>query len=350
MAEPWGPLAGEHLSGDEEAWMRTARGWLRPLAVLAAFAIGLGLILVGIGNGIWRLTALGGLDDPRGLVTFLFHLGTAATLVVLGATLLPIALGALGGEASFSFEQPALVFATLWLLIGAFQLLTGSAVGGEAIGGSIVLLLAGLFGLLAVSLYDPRFPGPSLSAGVLGLVAGGLLIGGVATVPESITGSSRFGAELVYRYGEAIHVSGYLLAVLAATVHPFVREDVRGRAGVLLGLGIAGLVWGIGEVVFTAWWLAEAPWTLFAEISGGASVGYAFVLAGGLATVVGGIATLGAASAGTAYAGLALASRLGPEPEAGEAEARARECPSCGAQTTTGRAECPGCGHELAAA
>lgn len=346
----WDPLDRRELDPDEEAWMDRAHGLARRLAVLAAFAIGLGLILVGIGNGIWRLTVLEGLDRPGGLITFLFHLATASTLVVLGASLLPVALHAFSGDEEASLTQPVVLFATLWLVIGAFQLVTGQAQGGQAMGGSIVLMLAGVFGLLAVGLYEPDLTGPALSSGVLGLVAGGLLIGGVATVPGSITSSSRFGAELVFRYGEALHVSGYLVAVLAATLHPFVGGHTSGRAGVLLGLSLGGLVWGLGEVVFAAWWLAGAPWSLFAGLGAGGAVGYAFVLAGGFATVVGGVAVLGASAAMAGYAGLPLATALSPQAATVEPHAetsRQRSCPSCGAEVTTGRQDCPACGHEL---
>lgn len=345
----WDLSASASLSSDEQAWMDRALATARRLGVIAAFAIGLGLILIGIGNGIWRLTALGSLDSARGLFTFLFHLATASTLVVLGASLLPAALHALSDE-ELSLAQPALLFATLWLVIGAFQLVTGNAPGDQAVGGSIVLMLAGAFGLLAIRLYDPDRTGPSLSAGVLGLVAGGLLIGGVATVPGSITGSSRFGAELVFRYGEALHVSGYLLAVLAATVYPFVRADERGRAAVLLGLAAGGLVWGLGELVFAAWWTAGAPWTLLGELGAAGTVGYAFVLVGGIATVLGGVAVLGVGAALAGYAGMPLARSLSPQTTGPSSEARQRTCPSCGTEATTGRETCPACGDEWASA
>lgn len=347
----WDLLKSAELSSDERAWMDRARRTARRLSVLAAFAVGLGLILIGIGNGIWRLTALSQIGDPGGLLAFLFHLATAATVVVLGASLLPLALHG-HSEEPVPLEKPALLFAALWIVIGGFQLVAGQAQGGEAIGGSIVLMLAGAFGLLAVHLYDPELTGPSLSAGVLGLVAGGLLIGGVATVPGSIIGSSRLGSELVFRYGEALHVSGYLVAVLAATVYPFVRSQARGRTAVLLGACAGGLVWGLGEVVFAAWWLAGTPWTLFGGLTAGGSVGYAFVLAGGLATVIGGVAVLGASAAATGYAGLPLAASLSSHDregmDASPEPARQRACPACGAQVTTGRTACPGCGHDLA--
>lgn len=319
--------------------MQRARDVSRRLGVVAAFAIGLGLILVGIGNGIWRLTALGSLDAASGVLAFLFHLATASTLVVLGASLLPVALHVMSGEEPLSLERPALLFATLWLVIGVFQLFTGGP--GQAIGGGVVLALAGLFGLVALALYAPDKTGPSLSAGVLGLVASGLLIGGVATVPGSITNASRFGAELIFRYGEAVHVSGYLIGILAATVYPFVRDDAKGRAGVGLGAALAGLVWGLGEVVFAAWWLASTPWSLFASLGAGASVGYAFVLVGGVATVLGGLAVLGGCSALAGCTATPLASTLG-------AEEASTGCPDCEAEPPAEASFCPSCGAGLA--
>ncbi|PSG97843.1 hypothetical protein BRD56_03425 [Thermoplasmatales archaeon SW_10_69_26] len=344
MAVEAGDPASVELSSDEQAWVDRSRDLARRLGAVAAFAVGLGLILVGTGNGIWRLTALGGLDDPRGVFSFLFHLATASTLVVLGASLLPLALHLFSEDEPVSLAKPATLFATLWLVIGIFQMMTGGG-SGQAIGGGVVLVLAGLFGLLALNLYRPDRTGPSLSAGVLGLVASGLLLGGVATVPGSITNASRFGAEIVFRYGEAVHVSGYLVATLAATVLPFVRGDARGRAGVALGVALGGLVWGLGEVVFAAWWLGTTPWTLFSSLGAGASVGYAFVLAGGIATVVGGLAVLGACSAWTSARATPLACAFSSD----DTPQATVTCDGCEAQAPADGTFCPACGTELTA-
>lgn len=359
----WNLAAGKRLSEEEQAWMDRALGVARRLGVVAAFAVGLGLILIGIGNGIWRLTSLAEFGSGQGLLRFLFHLATASTLVVLGASLLPVALHLVSADEEISLAQPAVLFASLWLIVGAFQLFTGGFDGGEVTGGALVLMLAGTFGLISLMLYDSRRTGPALSAGVLGLVASGLLIGGVATVPGSITNASRFGSELIFRYGEAVHVSGYLVGILAATVYPFVRGSPGGPAGVLLGASVGGLIWGLGEIVFAAWWLVSVPWAVFGSLGAGASVGYAFVLAGGLATVVGGLATLGVAAALAGHAATPLASSLpnattaGPGQD-GAPEVAGREepaetsgdsmwaCSSCGTKVRATEQTCPACGHE----
>lgn len=311
---PWDLAWGFGLDEPAKARVQRARRYGTTAVALAAFAVGLGLILVGVGNGVVRLTSLAAPGGPGSVFGFVFHLLAAAVVVMLGATLLPVGLEFRGRGEEASLEQPAFLFAVLWLVVGVATMFSGFPdPRGSIVGGGLVLALAGGFGLVAVSSYDPRRTGSSITAGVLGLVGGGLLIGGVASVPASLFGARTYGAELVFRYADPVHGSGLLVVVLAAAVYPFVAASRRGRAGVLLGVSAGGMVWGLGELLFTILWLAQGPWSGLSTLSPGAATGSGIVLAGGLVTLVGGLAALGAAIAGAAYAGLPLANLLGPD-------------------------------------
>lgn len=355
QSEPvWGLLDDLQLSSEEEKRARSGANLALRLGAIAAFAIGLGLVLIGVGNGIWRLTEIGDPQQPTPVLGFLFHIATAATLVILGATLLPSGLHLLSRDPreEASLRQSAIAFSVLWLVVGFFSLFVGTAGRPQNPGAGIVLMLAGVFGLIAISIYDPLRKGSSMMAGVLGLVGGGLLIGGAAAAPSLIAESQRFGAELVFRYAAPTQASGYLVGILAAAVYPFVRSNRSGRAAVLLVASLGGVLWGVGELAFGVTWLADTPWTLLGQLDPGGSAGYGFVVAGGFATIVGGIVGLGASLGAATYAAVPLASAI---PEAGSTRppgnvprgSRHRECPSCEAITTTSADYCPGCGEKL---
>lgn len=313
---PWDFSWGFGLDEPAREQVDRARRYGTSAVALSAFAVGVGLILIGAGNGVVRLTNLATPGGPGSVFGFVFHLLAAAVVVMLGATLLPVGLEFRGTGEEASLEQPAFLFSVLWLVIGVATMFAGMPARGSVVGGGLVLTLAGIFGLVAVSSYDPRRTGSSITAGVLGLVGGGLLIGGAASVPTSLVGARTYGAELVFRYADPVHGSGVLVAVLTAAVYPFVAASRRGRAGVLLGLALGGAVWGLGELLFTVLWLAQAPWTGMATLAPGTATGYGIVIAGGLATLLGGLAALAASIAGAAYAGLPLANLLGPETKA----------------------------------
>jgi hypothetical protein len=353
VPDRWDLSVGFDLDEEARAWTeRAGRNAARLLAV-AAFTVGVGLVLMGAGNGVIRITELGGPDGAGDVVGFVLHLAAAAVLVVLGATLLPLGLRFLGGDERASVEQPALLFSVLWLVLGFVAMLAGAPNRGGAIGGGLVLVLAGLFGVIAVSSYDPRRRGSAITAGVLGLVGGGLLVGGTASVPAPIAGGGAYGASLVFRYGSGVHGSGLLVAVLAAAVYPFVGASRRGRAGVLLAVSLGGLVWGIGELVATVSWLATAPWETLGRLGAGASAGFGLVAAGGAATLLGGLAVFAASILGVGAAGLPLATVVGPdrapgsgrEGTASTAGAADGTCPSCGATGIATPGECPACGY-----
>lgn len=332
-----GPAATEA----QRDWSASTLGFAARGASAAAFAVGLGLVLVGVGNGVVRLVRLGDLGGPAGVVELLFHLAVASTQVVFGAALLPVGLQAASPDERVSLESPALLFAILWAVVGLFALVVGTTSGANAAGAGIVLLLAGGFGSLAARTYDVRRSERGLVAGVMGLVAGGLLIGGVAAVPGELP---WLGGEVVLRYGGPVQVTGYLVAILAASVYPFVRGRRRGTAGAALIGALGGVVWGLGELVFAADWLAGGPWGPFGFLDAGAAAGYGFVFAGGLATIVGGLAGLGAAIAAAGHASVPLAAA------AGSRRGEQVRCAACSADVDPGASFCPDCGAELAAA
>lgn len=340
-SSPWRLLEGAALTEKERAFAHRSLGLATRLGAATAFAVGLGLILVGVGNGVWRLTTLGTLSGPGGALGFLFHLLTAAILVLLGATLLPLALN-LGSGDRAEMDTPVLLFSLLWAAIGFSTIFLAPISPANAVGAGIVLLLAGAFGAIATTSYNPGETGSGLLAGVLGLVAGGLLIGGVASIPASLAGTSQFGAELLFRYGDPLHASGYLVAILAAAIHPFVRASRNGRAGILMAVCLGGLLWGIGELFFTSRWLASAPWQAFPQLGAGASAAYGFVFAGGLSTILGGLAGLGAALTGIGYASVPLRAAM----PTGSGAATVT-CTGCGSAVDTTASYCPDCGDAL---
>jgi predicted RNA-binding Zn-ribbon protein involved in translation (DUF1610 family) len=343
---------GFDLDDEQRAWMRSARSRALKFAAVAAFALGLGFVLIGVGNGLFRLTDLGGPGGPGDVFGFLFHLVIAAVIIMLGATLLPVGLRLASRDQDADISQPAVLFAVLWLVVGVFGMLVGAPRQPGAVEGGIVLALSGIFGIIAVSSYDVRRTGPSITAGVLGLVAGGLLIGGAATVPGLIVNSARYGADLVFRFADPLHGAGLLAAILAAAVYPFVEASPKGRAGVLLGAASGGVLWGLGELVFAVSWLADNPLATFSGLDAGGSVAYGFVVAGGLATIVGGLAGFGAAIAAAGYTGLPLANLLGSNVASTSAtgsrttDVATWTCVSCGSTVAGAHDACPGCGHD----